>query len=200
MTDIARGLNNQGLTTVRGNQFTVNSLTHTIRQRAYLGEYRYADVVIPNGMPILISQELFDKAQDRLIQNKRQGGQRANGLNEDNAPRFWLTGKLYCGKCGSPMQGVSGTSKTKVKHYYYACSSARKRQCSMRYIKKDDIEYIVCYLLSSYLENSENLASLAVSVFEYYKKEYEDTRYIEGLKVEKKEAEKALNNLVKAIE
>ena len=39
-------------------------------------------------------------------------------MNENEAPRYWLTGKLHCAKCGSPMQGVFGTSKTGAKYYY----------------------------------------------------------------------------------
>ncbi len=42
--------------------------------------------------------EVFEATQKRLILNKRQGRQRANGLTPDEAPRFWLTGKLYYGK------------------------------------------------------------------------------------------------------
>ncbi len=127
-------------------------------------------------MPAIVSKEVFEAAQKRLIQNKRQGGQRANGLTPEEVPRFWLTGKLYCGKCGTPMQGCSGTSGHKgAKHYYYACGAARKRKCSLKYVKKDKIEAIACFMLSQCLKDSEMLASLAVDVAEYYKKEHEDT-------------------------
>ena len=99
------------------------------------------------------------------------------------------------------MQGCSGTSGHKgAKHYYYACGAARKRKCSLKYVKKDKIEAIACFMLSQCLKDSEMLASLAVDVAEYYKKEHEDTGYIEGLKTERAAAEKALNNLVRAIE
>ncbi len=146
-------------------------------------------------------EKSFEATQKRLIQNKRQGGQQANGLTQEEAPRFWLTGKLYCGKCGTPMQGCSGTSSHNgTKHYYYACGAARKKACSLKYVKKDKIEAIACFLLSGCLNDSELLASLAVDVAAYYQKEHEDKGYIEGLKAERTETEKALNNLVRAIE
>lgn len=44
------------------------------------------------------------------------------------------------------------------------------------------------------------LASLAVDVAAYYEKEHEDRGYMDGLKAELESAEKALNNLVRAIE
>lgn len=201
MVDIARELNSLGVTTARGKPFTVNSLAHILNNRAYIGEYRYGDIVTPGGMPAIVSQETFEAAQKRLILNKRQGGQRANGLTQEEAPRFWLTGKLYCGKCGTPMQGCSGTSSHNgTKHYYYACGAARKKNCSLKYVKKDKIEAIVCFMLSQCLKDTELLASLAVDVAAYYQKEHEDKGYIEGLKAERAETEKALNNLVRAIE
>lgn len=201
MVDIARELNGLGVTTARGKPFTVNSLAHTLNNRAYIGEYRYGDIVTPGGMPAIVSQETFEAAQKRLILNKRQGGQRANGLTQEEAPRFWLTGKLYCGKCGTPMQGCSGTSSHNgTKYYYYACGAARKKNCSLKYVKKDKIEAIVCFMLSQCLKDTELLASLAVDVAAYYQKEHEDKGYIEGLKAERAETEKALNNLVRAIE
>lgn len=199
--DIARELNGLGVTTARGKPFTVNSLAHTLNNRAYIGEYRYGDIVTPGGMPAIVSQETFEAAQKRLILNKRQGGQRANGLTQEEVPRFWLTGKLYCGKCGTPMQGCSGTSSHNgTKHYYYVCGVARKKACSLKYVKKDKIEAIVCFMLSQCLKDTELLASLAVDVAAYYQKEHEDKGYIEGLKAERAETEKALNNLVRAIE
>ena len=145
--------------------------------------------------------EVFEATQKRLILNKRQGRQRANGLTPDEAPRFWLTGKLYCGKCGTPIQGCSGTSgHGGTTYYYYACGAARKKKCALKYVKKDKIEAIACFMLSECLKDTELLASLAVDVAAYYQKEHEDKGYIEGLKAERAEAEKALNNLVRAIE
>lgn len=201
MADIAKELNDLGITTVQGNPFTVNSLAHILNNRAYIGEYRYGDIVTPGGMPAIVSLEVFEAAQKRLVLNKRQGGQRANGLTPDNTPRFWLTGKLYCGKCGTPMHGYSGTSgHGGTTYYYYVCGEAKKKKCSLKYVPKDKIEAISCFLLSKCLNDTELLASLAVDVADYYQKEYEDTGYIDGLKKERTETEKALNNLVRAIE
>lgn len=99
------------------------------------------------------------------------------------------------------MQGCSGTSSYKdTKHYYYACGTARKKKCSLKYVKKDKIEAIACFMLSECLKDTELLASLAVDVAAYYQREHEDKGYIEGLKAERAEVEKALNNLVRAIE
>jgi len=200
LQQIANELNQQGITTARDGKFTVNGLRSVLHNDAYLGIFRYSDIVVEDGMPVLITQELFDQVQARFAENKRKGAQVANGLNEDNSPRYWLTGKLFCGECGNSMQGVSGTSKTSAKHYYYYCSGQRKHQCNKKHVKKYIIEELVTKLLSGIISDSENLASLAVETADYYKQYHADTGYLEGLESQKKQTEKGLANILKAIE
>ncbi len=60
---IANSLNKQGLRTQKGKEFRVSSLGKILRNRKYTGEYRYDTTVIPDGMPRIIEQDLFDRAQ-----------------------------------------------------------------------------------------------------------------------------------------
>ncbi|MGL5438785.1 MAG: hypothetical protein ACRDA4_00155 [Filifactoraceae bacterium] len=50
------------------------------------------------------------------------------------------------------------------------------------------------------LDDSENIASIAVDAAAHYKTHYKDTKYLEGLEAQRKEVEKGLANFVKAIE
>lgn len=200
MTDIANDLNNQGIKTAKGNHFTVNGLREILRNRAYIGEYHFADVVIPGGMPAIISEEQFLEIQKKFKENKRKGGQKSKGLDENGAPRYWLTGKLYCGHCGTTMQGVSGTSRNGDTHYYYYCKHHRKHMCKKKNIKKKQIENAVIFILRGFLSDTENLASLAVDISNYYKKLNQDNGYLKSLEKQLKDVQKSLNNLVRAIE
>ena len=193
-------LNEQGLKTVRGQKFTINSLRNILHNEAYIGTYKYGDIVIPNGIPALVSEDVFQQVQERFVLNKRQGAQRASELSESEAPRYWLTGKLFCGLCGESMQGVSGTSKTGAKHYYYYCSGQRHHQCSKKPVRKELIEKAVLQVLYGILADSENSFRLATAALEYYEEHYKKTDYIGSLEAELKETQKALNNLVKALE
>ena len=192
-------LNEQGIRTMKGTEFTINSLRAILHNEAYIGIYRYSDIVIEDGIPPLVTKEQFEEVQARFALNKRTGSQIANGMDEDDAPRYWLTGHLYCGHCGESMQGVSGTSKTGAKHYYYYCSGQRRRRCKKSPVKKVLVEYLVTKLLSILLSDSANLAALAADAA-YYKRYYTDTGYLEGLEAELKATQKALNNLIRAIE
>ena len=95
----------------------MKTMNKMLQNRAYIGEYRHGDIVVEGGMPALVDEETFDKVQRKFAENKRKGSQRARGMDENDAPRYWLTGKVYCGKCGNTLQGVSGTSGTGRTYY-----------------------------------------------------------------------------------
>ena len=113
-------------------------------------------------MPALVDEATFEAVQRKFAENKRKGSQRARGMGENGAPRYWLTGKLCCSKCGSPMQGVSGTSGTGRTYYSYYCAAQRRHECSMRKMRKETLEDAVATVLGWILNDSENLMSLAV--------------------------------------
>ena len=200
MQTICDELNAQGLRTTRGAKFGVKTMNKMLQNRAYIGEYRHGDIVVEGGMPALVDEETFDKVQRKFAENKRKGSQRARGMDENDAPRYWLTGKVYCGKCGSTLQGVSGTSGTGRTYYYYYCSAQRRKQCTLKKVRKEKLEDAVTMILRSILRDSENLMSLAVDAAAYYEKNYRDTGYLDGLEAKRREVEKSLANLVKVIE
>ncbi|WP_256755954.1 macro domain-containing protein [Bifidobacterium longum] len=200
MQEICDEMNAQGLRTTRGAKFGVKTMNKMLQNRAYIGEYRHGDIVVEGGMPALVDEETFDKVQRKFAENKRKGSQRARGMDENDAPRYWLTGKVYCGKCGNTLQGVSGTSGTGRTYYYYYCSAQRRKQCTLKKVRKEKLEDAVTMILRSILHDSENLMSLAVDAAAYYEKNYRDTGYLDGLEAKRREVEKSLANLVKVIE
>lgn len=110
-----------------------------LTNRRYIGEYKYRDIVVPNGIPAIISQDLFERVGQRLERNKKAP---ARFKAED---KYLLTTKLFCGKCGKFMVGESGTSGTrKTVHRYYRCVNTKKKKlCDKKAVKKDWIENLV---------------------------------------------------------
>ena len=51
---IIESLNARGIRNSRGNRFTKNSFQTLLKNRRYLGEYRYKDTVIPDAIPAII--------------------------------------------------------------------------------------------------------------------------------------------------
>lgn len=202
MQKICNALNGEGLKTNTGKEFTVNSIRTILTNRSYIGEYKFGEVIIPDGMPRIIEDEIFEEAQDRLEANKR-GGTGAIKRLDANSPiaDYWLSDKLYCGICGGPMQGMSGTSKGGKLYYYYSCNNHRKHKCDMKNKRKDFLEKVVVHVLNELLGNPTNRLILAEMISAYRNFEHEDKKQYEvSLKAKLKDVEDKLANIMKAIE
>ena len=171
------------------------------KNRAYIGEYRHSGITVEDGMPQIVDEETFDRAQRRLAENKRNGSRRKASAQAQDTLRYWLTDKLYCGECENSMQDVSGTSKTGAKHYYYYyCKERRAKRCTKRPVRKEWIEDTVTGILKGFLDDGENLASIAVGAAKYYEDNYKSTEHLSSLEQQRRDVEKRLANFVKALE
>lgn len=189
-SEILNWLKANGFKNTKGKDFTKSAISRMASNRKYIGEYSYGDVVIPDGMPRIMSDEKFLKIQEvrKIRRTKRV-------RNND----YILSGVLYCGECGASMYGRCGTSHTGKKHYYYACGNRVKHKCSKKDIKQDVIENAVINILNTYLFNDENLTVIANGVVEY-QKELIDNSNLVSLDKQLKETSKSISNIVAAIE
>ena len=135
--EIIETLNERHLLTRKGHEFRMNSFNRLLKNRKYIGEYRYKDVVIPDAIPAIVPKELFERVQERMKKNQRAPA-RAKAEEE-----YLLTTKLFCGHCGRMMIGESGKGRNGTIHRYYKCGAAKRRQgCHKKAVKKDWIEHI----------------------------------------------------------
>ena len=85
ISDIKRDLEARGIRSNRGNPYSVGSLSNLLKNRKYIGEYKYGDVIIPDGIPAIIDKELFERVQgDRLPLLQVQRRQAAAWLQEES--------------------------------------------------------------------------------------------------------------------
>ena len=42
-----------------------------LHNRRYIGEFQYRDVIVPDGIPAIVPQDLFTRVQDKLAKNKK---------------------------------------------------------------------------------------------------------------------------------
>ena len=192
---IAASLNERGLRTRTGKPFVKNSFFQIFRNRRYIGEYRYKDIVTPGGIPAIVDEDLFDRVQQRFEQNRIAHGRPAK---EDVS--YLLTTKLFCGKCGTLMGGESGTSHMGNTYYYYKCGNAKrhgKAHCDLKAIRKEPLERFVVDTAIKVIFNDEIIERLIDLVMEAQQKE--NTR-LPVLKDQLRDTEKRLANLLEAIE
>ncbi len=133
--DIIRHLNDLQFTTAQGKPFSRNSLRSLLVNPIYTGTFKWGGELYKGYAPRIISDELFERVQKIHEQKKRTG---LKGISPD----YSLTGKIFCGHCGRPMVGISGTSKSGSTYYYYKCSGKThgKKDCDSKAVRRDIIE------------------------------------------------------------
>lgn len=199
-SSIIDSLNSRGILTKKKKPWNKSSLGSLLSNPRYKGVYIWKDHYVPDGIPRIISDDLFDSVQYYL-------GHKGNTRVSANPQRrrqpnnlYLLTGKLFCGKCKSPMTGVAGTGRHGGKFYYYACKTQRKdHTCDKKPIRQNDIEEAIAIILRHNILTDEVIDVLSDLVLEY---QNQDTIHTELKLLETHQADvnRSLKNILKAIE
>ena len=192
MIAIANEINRRGFRSAYGNGISFNVIHHMLKNRRYLGEYKYRDIVHKGTIPAIISEDLFNRVQERMLKN-----QKAPARNKAKAD-YILTTKLKCGHCGTLMAGESGTSRHGNTHYYYKCGSAKRKQgCKKRAVKKEWIENLVIQYVMKIVLDDDLIEKIADNILELLSTE---SSKIPQLKARLKETNRGIDNLLNAIQ
>ena len=192
MKDIVKDLNLRGVKSRKGNNITFNIIHHMLKNRRYLGEYQFRDIVHPHSFPAIVSEDLFNRVQKIMEKNQKAP---ARHKAEDD---YILTTKLKCGKCGTFMAGEAGTSKTGNVYHYYKCGNAkRKKGCDKKAVKKDWIEDLVVNYTMKVIMDDDLIEAIADSILNLLSQE--NTK-IPQLQAKLKEIDGYINNILDAIQ
>ncbi len=198
-TEIVNFLNDKNIKKKNGQPFKMQHITYILNNIRYTGVYKYTDVEVEGGCPAIISKELFERCQQISKLRKSAHGQKKNSENVD----FLLFGKLFCGLCGKPMSGNSGTSRTGQTHYYYTCYTRKNKRklgesCSKLSEKKDFLEWYVVKETVDFVLNDERIEYISSKISESLEKEYSQSS-INSLKRELKSIDKEIDAAVDAL-
>lgn len=195
MKEIMDYLVESGVTTVRGREIDLNFVARILKNRKYIGEYTYRDVVIPGGIPAIVPQDLFDRVQQRLEANKKAP---ARHKAEDD---YLLTTKLFCGTCGAMMVGESGTSSSKGrKYHYYRCVNTKKhKSCNAKHksIRKLPIEHAVVNAIMAKVMDDGFVEYIADAVMDIQSRE---SSILPALRKQLEDTERGITNMLNAIQ
>ena len=193
ISSIMNWLNEQGLTNTRGRKMTFNSVGHILHNRRYIGEFRYRDVIVPDGIPAIVPQDLFDRVQEKLAKNKKAP---ARHKAEDD---YLLTTKLFCGYCGAYLCGESGTSRTGKVHHYYKCVSVKKKrtECHKRPVRKEWIEDLVVGETMKMVMDDKAIEAIVSMLMDLQDRDNVNVPLYEQ---QLREADTAIGNLLNAIQ
>ena len=190
--DIIARLNAEGYKTSHGGRFNKNSVRRVLQNEKYIGVYAFKDIRVEDGIPAIVSRDLFNKCQ-KLLERHHRAPAAARDTN------FLLTAKLFCGKCGEPMTGDGGTSASGKVYNYYICNGKRRHTCDKQRVGKEWIEEYVVGKLMQILAADNFIETVADKVIEYQARLKDDSA-LHALEARQKELERSLENLMKAIE
>lgn len=224
---IVRELNERGYKTKKGVAFGTNSIRGIIKNEKYCGTFVFnksaskdafgrrnnhkikdeKDIIkIKGGIPAIISDEDYNKAQ-AIMETRKKGGQGRQKSKEC----YLLSGIIYC-SCGAAMYGNRRKPKGKPLYVSYRCKNRHKKagvfideqgnknECKTPEIRKEYIEDYVLTELETFLVNDTTASSIVENVNKYV--DQENNVYREKLRYVEKELntiEGQISNIIKAI-
>ena len=192
MTEVRDWLNKHQVKNPRGGPMSYNTVQHMLKNRRYIGELKYRDILIPDAIPPIVSPELFEDVQIKMAKNKKAPARRKA---EDD---YLLTTKLFCGYCGSLMFGESGTSRSGDVHRYYKCATVKKRKsCQKKTVRKQWLEDLVIAKTKALIMDDAMIDSIVSSVMELQNKENTNLPLYEK---QLRETETGIQNMLNAIQ
>ena len=85
MVEIVNFLNDKGVRNMQGGKMTHSSVNTMLKNRRYIGELSFRDVVVPDAIPAIVPKDLFDRVQKRMDKNKRAPAcGKARGISADH--------------------------------------------------------------------------------------------------------------------
>ncbi len=181
----ARGIFN------RGKPFARNTVYKILKNEKYSGIYHHNGEEFDNIYPQIVPTDVFCKVREKVAANK-------NG-KASVMTRYLLKNKVICGYCGKPMTGISGTSKTGVTSHYYRCKG-KINHCEQPMIRREVLDETVLNAVASELSDQATRDRIVARLLALQDELIGNNPALQLLQKEKRNAETALANVMKAIE
>lgn len=194
-----------------GKEFTGTCLDKILRNERYTGEYDFhynkgtrdkpisATIRVTQEFPAIISKETFATAQKILQARKHRAPVNA-------AEEYLLTGKIFCGECKKPYNGMRCKRHGKM-YVYYKCDNQssykngryQKNYCHNNSIQKSMIEQYVIDELKQIVFNDAYIDQVYAEYDKYVKAQAINTSMVETLKHKLQDIENSIANILDTI-
>lgn len=212
--EVAEKLDSLGIRNRKGKKFRAD-FTNLLKNRKYMGEYVWnlkkrssvhtqvlhdsSEIVrIPNGIPAIVSEELFLKVQTRLDKNNR------SHLPKEKRS-YLLSSIIFCGTCGFRMyvdRDINGNGKRNYMRFNYRCYSKSKGRfdCNTKDIRIDQLDAYITNLLFGVLLNDRYSKNIYRLIREKLGQEYDKTRKsLINTQVEIDKIKREIQNLISTL-
>jgi site-specific DNA recombinase len=128
-----RGINHAG------REFNLTAVQYLLKNSAYIGKKEIgknprargrgaARRIVDAVWPAIVGEEKFERVQQLMAANGRTNH---NGSRAVRHAYVLNSGLLLCGRCGTSLEGRSGTGRLGVTYFYYVCKS---KGCGLRVV------------------------------------------------------------------
>lgn len=137
---------------------------------------------------LVIVWKLDRFARNRYVSAKYKSQLKQNGV----------TTKLFCGHCGTAMNGESGKSRNGAVHRYYKCHAVKKKlnDCKKKSIRKEEIEDLVVKETMAMLMDDAMIEAIVSMLMRLQDEENTDLPMYEK---QLRQTETAIDNIVTAV-
>ncbi len=193
---IAEDFKTRGIRTRYGKYIDEKQVYKMLANTKYNGKIKHGDTVYTNIYPKIVDDATWQRVQEIRNANRHSPGHKKDIYD------FLLSGKLICGDCNAKMVGISGTSHTSNRHYYYTCltRSRKKQPCNFKAVNKQYLEDLVMQIIWSVLCDKTNIQTIAQKVLKLHEQHTQRNENMKSLVNKRALAIKASDNLIKAIE
>lgn len=177
--DICKWLNLNGFRNKYGNRFNSGTVTAIIKNVKYKGTYIYGKyerqrvdgvlkdilnkdaIVIENGIPAIVSEELWKAANEMYNKSRKTVGRKANRV-------YLLTGLIECGECHYAYVGdhTNARGNRAARTLYRCIGEKRYKVCKNKPVKKDEVESLVLDELDR-LFSTANIDEIVNQLYDY---------------------------------
>lgn len=183
---IAKDLAARGVRTSRNKPCTHAMVSSMLRNEKYVGVYSWGDTRVVGGMPAIVDEETFMKAQ-RVVSKKARGTEEWGD--------FAFAGRGVCMECGMNLVGTSGRGHNGSKYSYYRCG----KRCGCKAVRADWLEGAVVAEIRRMLSSRETALQIAGDVTDGLTDEMAERR-LKAARASRDEARRGIANLMKAVE
>lgn len=169
-----------GLRTKFGKPFAKTSFNAILKNRKYIGDYIYypegtarekksQPIVLQGALPQIVDKSVFWEVQKIMESRKHTGRIKA-------VEPYLLSGILFCGECGAPMNGHRHTKNGKHTYTYECSRNARMKQCDNKAYNRDRLEGLVCSYIRELLSDEaiKEIRAFLVKNLQFISEQRED--------------------------
>jgi site-specific DNA recombinase len=190
--DIIASLTNKGILN-HGKPFARNTIYNILKNEKYAGVFRHGNEIFENMYPRIVEPDVYDIVRKKTESNHY--GKRSTEVI------YLLRHKLTCGYCGNPMSAECGSSSSGKRRRYYKCLGRKRHNgCKKSMIRKEILETFIIDNIIKIFNKPQIMKYVVNGIIKVQKNQSNDMTLLNTLIKDKKQAENALQNVMKAVE